>query len=435
MTLNIRKFKILFIIFFLLSGLFLSGFVYTTIACNDKDINLQKQENQSSLSTIDTSIFSPVKKFDNAESSAFELHYDAVVVDSHNDYLYQIYKRNASFVEKGLNTQTGLPRWEEGGVDVQIFAMWIPSDKIKSSKTFVLNEISMIQELEKKYNDRFNIAYNYKDIVRIVHEGKIAGLTGIEGGTAIGNDLDNIDEFKNYGVAYIGLTWNNSNNIGTSANDENKTGKGGLTEFGKKVVKRMNEVGMLVDISHLGEKSFWDVIEVTESPIIASHSNCYAINPHYRNLTDEQIKAIAKTGGVIMVSFHDTFVKQNSEKDSPNANSVYSKELNDIYRDYKNDMIQFNKKRADFFESINYDNQISIDDVIDHIDHIKNLVGIDYAGLGSDFDGGINPPFDLYDGTCYPLLTKKLAERGYTETEIRKILGLNFLRVFKQVCG
>jgi membrane dipeptidase len=392
-------------------------------------------KNNLSSGVTDTSIFSPVKKFDNLKSSIFELHYDAVVIDAHNDYLYQVYKRGADFGKKDNNTQTGLPRWEEGGIDVQVFAMWIPSEKIKSSKSFVLNEVSMLQEIEKKYSDRFEIAYNYDDIVRIVNEKKIAGLTGIEGGTAIGNDLDNIDEFRKYRIAYIGLTWNNSNNIGSSASDENKTGKGGLTEFGKKVIKRMNETGMLIDVSHLGEKSFWDVIKITDSPVIASHSNCNAINPHYRNLTDEQIKAIAKTGGVIMVSFHDTFVGGTNRKDSPDANSLFEKELNEIYQGNKSDMIQFNKKRAEFFESIDYGDRISIDDVIDHIDHIKNIAGIDYIGIGSDFDGGINPPFDLYDGTCYPLLTKKLADRGYTEVEIRKILGLNFLRVFKQVCG
>ena len=432
---NIRKFRTLIIIFFLLSGLFLTGFVYTSVSCNDKNINLQKPENKMSSEIMDSNIFSAVKKFNDADSSAFELHYDAVVIDGHNDYLYQIYKRGANFGKKDQNTQTGLVRFEEGGVDVQVFAMWIPSEKVSSSKSFVLNEINILNDLSRTFNDRFEVAYNYDDIVRIVSSGKTAGLSGIEGGTAIGNNLDNINELKKLGVAYIGLTWNNSNNIGTSASDEHKTGKGGLTEFGKKVIKRMNETGVLVDVSHLGEKSFWDVIETTNSPIIASHSNCYAINPHYRNLTDEQIKAIAKTGGIIMINFHDPFVSPNSVNDSPNANSVYKNELNKIYSEYNYDLINYNKAREEFLNNINYDNQISIDDLIDHIDHIKELVGIDYIGIGSDFDGGINPPFDLYDGTCYPLLTKKLAKRGYTEIEIRKILGLNFLKVFKQVCG
>lgn len=436
-TLNIRPRNTRFILLSLITaaGIILAVLLYTKIRQNDippEKINLK---NNFAPAIMDTGIFSPVKKFDNTDSSIFELHYDAVVLDAHNDYLYQVYKRGANFGSKDDNTQTGLPRWEEGGVDVQVFAMWIPTEKIKTSKSFILNELNILQEIEKQYKDRFEIAFKYDDIVRIVSGKKMAGLTGIEGGTAIGKDLDNIDEFKKYGIAYIGLTWNNSNNIGTSASDETKTGKGGLTDFGKKVVKRMNETGVLVDVSHLGERSFWDVIEVTDSPIIASHSNCYAINPHYRNLKDEQIKAIAKTGGVIMVSFHDAFVSGNSRKDSPDANSVFSEELNEIYKGNKSDLIQFNKKRAEFFENIDYSDRISIDDIVDHIDYIKNLVGVDYAGIGSDFDGGINPPFDLYDGTCYPLLTKKLAERGYTEIEMRKILGLNFLRVFKQVCG
>ncbi|MBN1634275.1 MAG: dipeptidase [Ignavibacteria bacterium] len=432
---NIKKVKILIIIFVVLSGLFLAGFIYTKVSCNDKSTGIQKPENQFLSVTMDTNIFSPIQKFSNPDSSAFELHYDAVVVDGHNDYLYQVYKRGANFGKKDSKTQTGLPRLEEGGVDIQVFAIWIPMEKVSSSKSFVLNEIDILNDLGKTFSDRFEVAYNYNDITRIVSAGKLAGLTGIEGGTAIGNNLDNINEFRKLGVAYIGLTWNNSNNIGTSAKDETKTGKGGLTNFGKKVVQRMNETGMIIDVSHLGEKSFWDVIKVTDSPIIASHSNCYSINPHYRNLTDDQIKAVAETGGVIMVCFHSPFVSQNSVDNSPSANSVYQLELNDIYNSYKDNLIKFNEERAEFFKNINYKNQVSIDDVIDHIDHIRKLVGIDYIGIGSDFDGGINPLFDFYDGTCYPLLTKKLAGRGYTEIEIRKILGLNFLRVFKQVCG
>jgi len=436
MTSNIRSRKPLIILFLLITatGLLISLLIFEK---NGKTTEPEKmiQKNKNTVFVTDTSIFQSVKKFNSPDSSAFEIHYDAVLVDGHNDFLYQMYKRGANFGEKGKKTQTGLPRFEEGGVDLQIFAIWIPPEKFKKSKSFVLSGIEMLKEAGHQYPDRFGVAYTYKDIVEIILSGRMAGLTSIEGGTAIEDDLDNINEFKKLGITYIGLTWNNSNKIGTSASDEHKTGKGGLTEFGKKVVKRMNETGIIIDVSHLGEKSFWDVIEITESPIMASHSNCYVINPHYRNLTDAQIKAIAKTGGIVMVNFHNPFVSSSSSEDSPNANKIYGKELNEIYERNKNDLKEFNKERAEFLSSIDYKNNISIDDVIDHIDHIKNLVGVDYIGIGSDFDGGINPPFDLYDGTCYPLLTKKLAERGYTETEIRKILGLNFLRVFKQVCG
>ncbi len=214
-------------------------------------------------------------------------------------------------------------------------------------------------------------------------------MIGIEGGTVVGNDLDNINSLYNMGVRYIGLTWNNSNNIGSSARDETERGiPGGLTDFGVQVINRMDEVGMLIDVSHLGEATFWDVIETSKNPIIASHSNSYSVYPHYRNLTDEQIKAIAKSGGVIQVNFHRSFL-----------------------------------------------GEASLQRVFEHIDYIKNLVGIDYIGIGSDFDGGINPPNDLSDVTMYPNLTYKLLDEGYSQEDVRKILGLNFLRVFKQVCG
>jgi len=193
---------------------------------------------------------------------------------------------------------------------------------------------------------------------------------------------------------------------------------------------------MLIDVSHMGENAFWDVINNSKNPIIASHSNCYALNPHFRNLNDDQIKAIAKSGGIIGMNFLDEFIEQDAKANRvKNYYQVYKKDLDEIYETNKSNLIKFNEEREKFMNEHPIKGGTTIDNIIDHIDHIKNLVGVDYIGLGSDFDGGITPPVDLYDATCYPLLTKKLIERGYKEDEIRKILGLNFLRVFKQVCG
>ena len=337
----------------------------------------------------DMGIFQLNKKFDNLEENYLELHHDAILVDSHNDFIWQVYKKGVDFGRDNRSTQSDLPKFIEGGVDVQVFAVWIPTNKVRQSYAFTIAQVDRLKGIEEENIEEFEFAYSYEDMKRILEEKKVCGLIGIEGGTAIENNLDNINEFYELGVRYIGLTWNNSNNIGTSARNEHKKGiEGGLTEFGVEVVKRMNEVGMLIDVSHLGEDTFWDVIEVTKNPIIASHSNCYSIHPHYRNLNDEQIKAIADGGGVIDVNFHNGFL-----------------------------------------------GAATVDKIVDHIDYIKEFVGVDYVGIGSDFDGGINPPVDLYDATQYPELTRELVERGYTEEEIRKILGLNFIRVFKQVCG
>ncbi|MEO8209126.1 MAG: dipeptidase [bacterium] len=324
-----------------------------------------------------------------------QIHNDAILVDTHNDFIWKVFDKGADLGKRNANTQSDIPRFKEGGLDVQVFAVWIPMNKVSQSFNFVTGQINRLKNFEVENSSDLEFAKTYDEIIRITDEKKICGLIGIEGGTAVEKNLDNINTFFELGVRYIGLTWNNSNLISTSARDETERNKkGGLTDFGVKVIKRMNEVGMLIDVSHLSEEGFWDVIENTDSPIIASHSNCYSINPHYRNLTDEQINAIAKNGGYIGINFYDKFLDKDGEK-----------------------------------------NGASIEKVIEHIDYIKNLVGVDYIGIGSDFDGGITPPPELYDASTYPLITKKLIERGYTEEEIKKILGGNFLRVFKRVCG
>ena len=393
-----------------------------------KDNSMQVSQTKNKMDTI--------LKFTDLTKDAFKLHYDATVIDFHNDYVYQVYFRNAYFGKKDKFTQSGLPRFIEGGVDVQIFAVWIVQKEIKRANQFAKEQISRIKKFEADYPEKFELAKTYNDIIRINKSGKMCGLIGIEDGAPIENDIDEINTFYNSGVRYIGLTWNHSNKIGTSAQDESEAGTGGLTDYGKEVVKRMDELGMLIDVSHIGEKTFWDIINTSKNPIIASHSNCYALNPHFRNLTDEQIKAIAKSGGIIGMNFLDEFIDQDAKANRvKNYYQVYKKEIDEIFEQNKDDLVKFNEEREIFMKEHPIKGGTTIDDLIKHIDHIKNLVGVDYIGLGSDFDGGITPPIDMYDATCYPLLTKKLAEKGYTEDEIRKILGLNFLRVFKQVCG
>ncbi|MBI5402269.1 MAG: membrane dipeptidase [Ignavibacteriae bacterium] len=382
-------------------------------------------------------ILNPVEKFKDLKSDCYKLHYDAFVVDSHNDFIYQVYKRSADFGKRQKSTQTGLDRLIDGGIKLQVFSIWPDETQMKRAYSFCKEQIERFNKIESENSDRFRFANSFDDVVSTVESGKLCGMFGIEGGNAIENDLDRIDEFYKLGVRYIGITWNNSNKIGTSAKDESKSNSGGLTEYGYKVIRRMDDVGMMIDVSHAGEKTFWDIIKTSKNPIIASHSCCYTLSPHYRNLTDEQIKAIADRGGVVMVNFYDHFIDVTNADALRTSNLYqrYSKELDDIYKNSGGDMIKFNTEREKFLSSLDLSKGISIDKFIDHIDYIKKLVGVDYIGLGSDYDGGITPPNELYDGTCYPIITRKLVERGYTELEIRKILGLNFLRVFKQVCG
>jgi membrane dipeptidase len=393
-----------------------------------KDTSQQVTQTKNKMDTI--------IKFTYLTKDAYKLHFDATVIDFHNDYVYQVYYRNANFGKRDNFTQSGLPRLIEGGVDVQIFAVWIVQNEIKRANKFAKEQIARIKNFETEYPEQFELANSYDDIIRINKSGKLCGLMGIEDGAPIENDIDEINTFYDLGIRYIGLTWNHSNKIGTSARDESQSGTGGLTKYGIEVVKRMDELGMLIDVSHMGENAFWDVINNSKNPIIASHSNCYALNPHFRNLNDDQIKAIAKSGGIIGMNFLDEFIEQDAKANRvKNYYQVYKKDLDEIYETNKSNLIKFNEEREKFMNEHPIKGGTTIDNIIDHIDHIKNLVGVDYIGLGSDFDGGITPPVDLYDATCYPLLTKKLIERGYKEDEIRKILGLNFLRVFKQVCG
>jgi len=378
-----------------------------------------------------------VKKDSLEKINYLQLHYDAVLVDTHNDFIWKVFDKGAVFGQLNGFTQSDLPRFKSGGLDVQVFAVWIPINKLSRSYSFVMSQIDRFKNIESENSSDLEFAKNYDDIIRITDGKKICGLIGIEGGTAIEKNLDNINTFFENGVRYIGLTWNNSNGISTSARDETERGKqGGLTEFGVQVVKRMNEVGMLVDVSHLSEAGFWDVIENTSSPIIASHSNCYSINPHFRNLTDDQIIAIAKNGGYIGVNFYDKFLDKDADMNRTlNAYQKYTAELDELNEKYGDDLIRYNEERDKFLSDKNILGGTSIEKVIDHIDYIKNLVGIDFVGIGSDFDGGITPPNELYDASTYPEITKRLVEKGYTPEEIKKVLGGNFLRVFKNVCG
>ena len=378
-------------------------------------------------------LIAPMKKDSLRKYS--KLHYESIVVDSHNDFIWQVYDKGATFNECSF-TQSDLPRFRSGGVDVQFFSVLIPMKEVKNSFSFVKGQIKRLNQIEQENSGDIEFAKSYEDIMSILAKKKICGLIGVEGGTAIENNLDNINKLYVMGVRYIGLTWNNSNLIGSSAKDETEKGKkGGLTDFGKKVIERMNELGMLIDVAHLGENSFWDVYNLSTQPVFSSHSNAYAINPHFRNLTDEQIQVIAKSGGVIQVNFYDEFLDKNAKRNrTKNAYQLYRKELDELNEKYGDNLEKYNEERDKFLKEKKLTGGTTLDKVIEHIDYIKNLVGADYVGLGSDFDGGISPPAELYDASCYPMITKKLIEKGYSDKKKKKILGLNILRLFKQVC-
>lgn len=397
-----------------------------------KDTNITKQD------TVKIQQYDPLmntkNKFNNLEEQAFDMHFDAIVIDTHNDILMPIKLEGADITREMASTQSDLVKWRKGGLDVQVFSIYVP-EKIKSNHfKYAMGLIDYLESLTTDNPNVFRLAHNYDELTDALKNGIFCGLMGVEGGDIVGSSLENLETLHERGIKYIGLTWNTSNAIGVSARDETERGKkGGLTEFGVKVVERMDELGILIDVSHLGETAFWDVVNTSKNPIIASHSAVYNICPHFRNLTDEQIKAIAKSGGYIGVNFYSKFLDPGGSNGSV-IQARYKQELKEI-EETSSDMMDFNKKRYEYLQEHPAKGGTSIDALIDHIDYIVKLVGVEYVGLGSDFDGAIFTPNELYDATCYPVITRKLIERGYKEDEIRKILGLNFLRVFKKVCG
>jgi membrane dipeptidase len=272
------------------------------------------------------------------------------------------------------------------------------------------------------------------ELKQAIKEKKLASMLGVEGGHMIEDKIENLDALYTRGARYLTLTWNNSTSWATSAADETTKGDSlphkGLTDLGIKIVQRMNELGMLIDISHNGEQTFWDVIKYTKKPIIASHSSVWNLCPHRRNLKDDQIKAIAKNGGVIQVNFYAGFLDSTYERKSLLLRDKHKSEIDDLIAkgtqpDYARFMIM--EKYKEETDAI----RPPLSMLIDHIDYIVKLVGVDHVGLGSDFDGIEAPPKELNGVQDFPLVTKALLDRGYSKKDINKILGGNFLRVFK----
>ncbi|GAG63624.1 unnamed protein product [marine sediment metagenome] len=322
---------------------------------------------------------------------AKQIHQKATVFDGHCDTILEVMKHKRTLEKKSTTGHLDIPRMKEGGIDVQFFAVFIediykPDRSLKRALQLI---DCFYREIENNQDD-ISLVTNYNQIKEANRAGKIAAILSIEGGEALEGDLGVLRVLYRLGVRLLTLTWNQRNQIADGIG-ESRTGSG-LTEFGLKVIDEMNDLGMLIDVSHLSEAGFWDVVKRSKTPIVASHSNCYALCPHLRNLKDEQIKALADKGGVIGITFVPNFLTQEKRK-------------------------------------------TTVEDVVKHIDYLVEKVGVDYIGLGSDFDGTGGLPLGLEGVDKIPNITGVLLGRGYKEKDIKKILGENFLRVFKEVVG
>lgn len=362
-----------------------------------------------------------------------QIHADAILVDTHNDILTKTVD-NGYIMDTDLKgkTHSDLKRWKEGGLDVQIFSVFCGGEKV-NPYLYANRQMDSLDAVVKRNPDKIVKVANSKALQKVVHQGKLAAMFGVEGGHMIENDLNKLDSFYKRGARYMTLTWNNSNSWATSAYDESFTTDlthKGLTDFGKEVVKRMNKLGMLVDISHVGLQTFWDVINTSTKPVIASHSSVYTLCQHHRNLNDDQIKAIAKNGGVIQINFFSGFLDNKYFKNKDLIFAEHSHKIDSLTA--LGISIEQGEKILDKeYKKEVEDLRVDIPILIQNIEYIIKLVGIDYVGLGSDFDGIESTPKGLDDVTDYPLITKALIEKGYNKHEINKILGGNFLRVLK----
>ena len=368
-----------------------------------------------------------------AAQSYQEIHTNAVVVDTHNDILTKTMVKGVAFDEnlKG-KTHSDLTRCKQGGIDVQFFSVWCDGDK-ENPFDFAIRQMDSLDAVAKRNPNKIILVADSKELFKAVNQDKMAAMFGVEGGHMIENDLNKLDYLYKRGTRYMTLTWNNSTPWATSSFDETFTKDlthKGLTDFGKQVVQRMNELGMMIDISHVGDQTFWDVINTTTRPLIASHSSVYNLCQHQRNLKDEQIIAIAKNGGVIQVCFYSGFLDSNYKKKEVVFFQKHKIENDSLLKSGLNDDL------AEEYLFAKYKNESQLLRppfllLIQHIEYIINLVGIDYVGLGSDFDGIPSSPLQLDDVTTYPLITKTLIEKGYSNQDIAKILGGNTLRVLK----
>jgi len=362
-----------------------------------------------------------------------EIHSQAIFIDTHNDILLQTMEKGHVFDADLLGkTHSDLKRMKQGGLDAQFFSVWSDGNQI-NPYDFANRQIDSLDAVLQRNSDKIVKVANTEELLAAVKKDKIAALIGLEGGHQIEDDLNKLDALYNRGVRYMTLTWNNSTDWATSAADELQSDtlkSKGLTNFGKKIIQRMNALGMMVDVSHVGEQTFWDVIANTTKPIIASHSSVYRICPHPRNLKDEQIKAMAKNGGGIQINFNSGFIDASVEKKESEFLEKHRSEIDSLKQTGLNPYFAEETMYSKYFqESEALRAPFSL--VIDHIEYIIKLVGVDYVGIGSDFDGIVLPPKQLDDVTAYPLITKALVEKGYSEKDIAKILGGNLLRVLK----
>lgn len=377
-------------------------------------------------------IFAGCSAGDDYDQRAQELAQQFIIVDGHVDVPYRLTNEWEDISESAPGGDFDYPRAKEGGLDAAFMSIYIPVEyqETGGGKALADSLINMVEEIANDHPDKFAVATSPDQIRSQVEKGLISLPMGMENGAPI-EDLSDVEYFYDRGIRYITLAHAKDNRLSDSSYDTTADTHNGLSEFGVEVVNEMNRLGMMVDVSHITDSAFYDVIDATRAPVVATHSSCRHFTPGFeRNMSDELIRELAKNNGVIMINFGSTFL------DSASSNSA-EQISNEINQRINEQGLEPGSEKAEMFEEEYFEDNFkysTVEKVADHIDHVVNLVGVEHVGFGSDFDGvGPTLPKGLKDPSDYPNLIAELLERGYSEEDIQKICSGNIFRVWNRV--
>ena len=372
------------------------------------------------------------------QSDAQTIHRKAIAIDMHADTVQRMLDEQVDIGQRLSDGHFDSVRAREGGLDAQFFSIWVEPQLFGGSGPGAMRradlQIEAVKNFVNRHPESWELATTADDVRRIASAGKLAALFGLEGGYAIDNKLENVKRYYDLGIRYMSPAWSVSTSwAGSSGDDVGRTR--GLNDFGKQVVKEMNRLGMMVDVSHVSDPTFWDIVATSNKPVIATHSGCRAIANVPRNLTDDMIEAIAKTGGVVNVIFYPEHLEPGwSEKkkvvEADIAGKVQRASDEEQGDAAQKKLARDRVRREEFAKRLP---GVSVSRLVDHIDHVVKLVGIDHVGIGSDFDGVQSTLSDLPDVGSLPNLTRELLNRGYSASDVEKILGGNMRRVMEAV--
>jgi len=368
------------------------------------------------------------------QEDALAIHRRAIVIDMHADTAQRLVDEKVDLAQRLPDGHFDSLRAREGGLDAQFFSIWVEPDLFGGGGQSALkradDQIAAVRALAERHPEVWQLATTAADIRRIAAEGKLAALMGLEGGYAIDERVENVERYYNAGVRYMSPAWSVSTSWAGSSGDDVGRARG-LNEFGRGVIREMNRLGMMVDVSHVSDPTFWDIMNTSTKPVVATHSGCRAIANVPRNLTDEMIQAIAKSGGVVNVIFYPEHLEPGWSEKKKQVDAEIAALVQRASDEEQGDAVH-KKMARDRVRREEYAKRlppVKVARLVDHIDHIVKLVGIDYVGIGTDFDGVQATLSDVADVSQLPNLTRELLRRGYTESDVDKILGGNMLRV------